>query len=319
MRNSHERPERRLMSVLWAMASRKLSSVNLNQLVALDALLAEGSVTRAAQQIGVSQSALSHTLSGLRDLFGDPLLTRGREGMVLSARAEQLSGPLRRALMDLELLLERDPSFDPLTTQREFRLATVDFIAARVATQLLPAFAKLAPQARLTVRPLSFPSLIESLECGDLDAVIGPRFAPGASVEQEAWREEDFVCVVRADHPGIGTELDLKTYVALDHLLISPTGSGTGWVDQALAERDLARRVIFRAPSFLMAPIIVANSDLVLTAPHSAVELFVQALDLRRLTPPIELAPLSLVLSWHRRSTDDAGQKWFRDLLTAAA
>lgn len=297
------------------MASPKLSSVNLNQLVALDVLLQEGSVTRAAQKIGVTQSALSHTLSGLRDLLGDPLLVRGRQGMVLSERAEQLSGPLRRTLTDLERLLVRDPSFDAATTEREFRLATGDFIAARVSSHLVPAFAERAPAARLTIRPLSTLTRLEMLERGDIDVLIGPRFDGGASIEHRAWRDERFVCVVRGDHPGVGDELDLKTYTELGHVLVSPTGSGTGWVDQALAERGLGRRVVLRAPSFLIAPVTVAASDLVLTAPESAVRPFIEGFGLRHVALPIELSPLALVLSWHRRSTDDPAQVWFRELL----
>lgn len=303
------------------MASPKLSSVNLNQLVALDTLLAEGSVTRAAQQIGVSQSALSHTLSGLRDLFGDPLLIRGREGMVLSERAVQLSGPLRRALLALERLLERESSFDPAATEREFRLATADFVAARVAAYFIPIFAQHAPRARLTIRPLSTASRLETLERGDIDVMIGPRFEGGASIDQCVWRDEPFVCIVRGDHPRVQGELDLdlETYAELGHVLVSPSGSGTAWVDQALAERGLNRHVVFRAPSFLMAPLIVAGSDLILTAPQSAVEPFVVPHGLLCVPPPLELAALPLALSWHRRANDDPAQQWFRSLLAQAA
>ncbi len=299
------------------MATRKLSSVNLNQLLALDTLLAEGSVTRAAKQIGVSQSALSHSLSGLRGLFGDPLLVRSRDGMVLSERAERLSGPLRRALLDLEHALEDDSSFDPLTSRREFRLATADFIAVRVATQLAPKIAKVAPNFRLTFRPIGMHSLLESLERGDIDAVIGPPLDHAKSIEQEPWRDEEFVCVVRGEPPHRDHQFDLETYAKLDHVLISPTGGGAGWVDEALAKHGLSRRVIFRVPSFLMAPLIVANSDLVLTAPLSSVAPFIQAHGFRRVAIPIEIAPLSLSLIWLRRHSEDPGHKWFRELLAS--
>ncbi|MEM6993795.1 MAG: LysR family transcriptional regulator [Myxococcota bacterium] len=301
------------------MASRRLSSVNLNQLVALDTLLDEGSVTRAAHKIGVTQSALSHTLAALRDLLGDPLLVRESSGMVLSDRAKRLSGPLRRNLAELERILSPEPSFDPATTERDFRLATEDFIAARVAAHLVPEFKAHAPHASLTIRPLTGISRVDALLSGEIDVLIGPTFDGGVHVQHQPWCDEPFACVVRRGHPQVGDTLDLETYVALGHVLVSPTGRGTAWVDQGLAERGLARRVVFRAPSFLMAPMIVASSDVVLTAPVGALQPFVDAFGLRQLPPPLPLAPLPLSLSWHRRNEALPAQQWFRTLLREAA
>ena len=298
------------------MGSPTLSSVNLNHMVALDALLSEGSVSRAARRIGVSPSALSHTLAALREMFGDPLLVRGREGMSLSPRAERLSGPLRKALRELERILDQEPGFDPATTTREFRVATGDFVAGRVVAPLLAAFAREAPEARISIRPLDVSRSLDILERGDVDLVLGPPLDGGESINVEPWAEEPFVCCVRADHPVVeGEAIELETYSSLDHILVSPAGTGTAWVDQALAERGSARRIVCRVPSFLVAPMIVAESDLVLTAPRSAVEPFVAGFALRLLESPVELPTLSLVSSWHRRDVDDPGHRWFRELI----
>jgi DNA-binding transcriptional LysR family regulator len=300
------------------MGSTSLSSMNLNHLVALDALLSEGSVAKAARRVGISASALSHTLATLRETFDDPLLVRGRDGMSLSPRAQQLAAPLREALRGIERILDQGPGFVPATTTRELRIATGDFVAARLAAELLAQMAARSPGAKLSVRPLDLSRCLDMLERGEVDLVLGPHLDAGESVEIEPWTEEPFVCCVRKDHPTVhGDEIDLDTYSSLDHILVSPTGTGSAWVDRALADRGFGRRVVCRVPSFLVAPMIVAESDLVLTAPRSAVAPFVAGLGLRLLAPPLELPALKLYASWHRRDTDDPGHRWFRTLIAS--
>ena len=141
------------MATRYRPAVPGLRGINLNLLVALDALLSEGSVTRAAERLGLSQSAMSHNLANLRVLFDDPLFVRTPEGMEPTARARALSAPLRAALYDLERVVASEPSFDPATARRGFTVATADFVAARLGADVIATLAAVAPGVDLSVRP----------------------------------------------------------------------------------------------------------------------------------------------------------------------
>lgn len=296
-----------------------LAAINLNHLLALDALLTEGNVTRAAKRVGISQSAMSHTLASLRRTFDDELLVRGRSGMQPTARALALAGPLRDALGGLRRVVDGDDGFDPALTTKELRIATADFVAATLGPAVVEALRREAPHATLTLRPLRMGELEAQLERGDIDLAIGPRVVAGASTITHTIAEHPFVCVVRADHPTVSRAPSLEEYMALDHLLVSPTGIGTAFVDEALAREGRHRHIACRVASFLVAPLVVARTDLVLTAPEGSARPFADALGLRLLPAPVEIPPLSLAMSYAARWQDDPCHRWFRRLVLRAS
>lgn len=300
------------------MAEHRLSEINLNLLAALDALLTESNVTRAAARMGITQSAMSHSLRQLREVLDDPILVRGPAGMTPTPRASQLMGPLRRGLSEIRNALVAAPAFDPATAQRDFTLAMSDIFSLQCVPPMLDILAREAPHIDLNVRPSSLGRDADLLEAGELDAALFVALEDRSVLRARKLYSEDFVCVVREGHPDVRGALPLDLYVKLSHALISPRGSGMSFVDTALAQRGLARRIALRVPFGLAAPIIVAQSDLVLTAPRSIAETFVRLAPLRLFDPPIEVRGFSVYLVWHERNDRDPAHMWLRDAMVRA-
>ena len=292
-----------------------LAGINLNLLVALDAVLEVGSVTAAARQVGVTQSAMSHSLRQLRELVGDPLLVRGPGGLVPTPRAESLRAPLRRALLDLQHALRDAPSFDPATAHRRFRLGAGDHIAYTVLPSLLERSTD-TPGLDFDVLPIRQTG-VEDLATGELDLVIGAYVPPAPGLRRELLFTDDFVCLVRRDHPVVRRRLTLRQFVRLPHVLISPTGTGTSPVDEQLAAMGMQRRVALRIRYFLAAPLVVARSELVLTAPRRLGELFARNFDVELYEPPLEIQSFAVEQLWHERYESDPGHQWLRQRVRA--
>lgn len=291
-----------------------LGGIDLNLLVAFDALLAERSVTRAARRIGLTQPAMSHALGRLRDLLDDPILVRSGSGMMATARAEALEEPIRRALREIDDALRTGPTFDPKTSTRTFTLAIGDYGELIVLPPLLARLAREAPGIDLRVLPIpeDYGRLVED---GTVDLVVNPIAAqlPAGLVKQKLF-DETFVCLVRKGHRA-ARKLDLSTFVALPHALIAPRGRAGGFVDDALAQKGLTRRIALTVPHFLVAPLVVASSDLILTVPERVARTFVGMAPLQILEPPLPLRGFSTYQVWHERRRTDPAHAWLRSLI----
>ncbi|NTX01749.1 MULTISPECIES: LysR family transcriptional regulator [Myxococcus] len=296
-----------------------LSGVNLNLVVALDALLTEGNVTRAATRVGITQSAMSHALRQLREQFGDALLIRGRGGMIRTPRAEQLAAPLHRGLLEVQRALRNESVFEARTSARRFTIASGDYFAAALLPPLLEMFDDEAPRVDLTIRPLVVSQVEAQLESGEVDLVIGAYPDPAPALRQQKLFTEDFVCVVRRDNSLVKEELDLETYLRLPHVLVSPRGEGAGAVDVALERLGRSRRIGLRIPYFLTAAISMVRSNHVLTAPRRLAELFLDLCPLRILPPPVSLRPFDVLQVWHERFDDEPAHRWLRGMVSRAA
>lgn len=302
--------------------------MNANLLVALDLLLGEASVTRAADRQGVTASAMSHSLRALREAFGDPLLTRSGSGMVPTPFAEKLRGPLRAALFDLQRVIESGTSFDPAVAKRGFVVRGPDFLTTVLAGEVARVLPREAPGVDIEFRPVArrgqgllLADLVE-LENGAVDAVLGATLADTSGVRTVPLYDERFVCVLRAGHPALRRRksLDLETFAALPHLLITITDERSPtWIDEALAARGLERRVALRTRYFMAAPLLVAESDLLLTCPEQLARYFAKRVHLAIFEPPLELPRYEEYLAWHPRFDADPASLWLRGLLLDAA
>jgi len=302
-----------------------LHRIDLNLLVALDALTRERSVTKAAERAGVTQSAMSHTLRRLRELFDDPLLVRGRGGMVLTPRAEALAIPLRSGLVSLARTLAEPQPFEPEHASRTFRVVSPDLFDALVLPTLIQRLAQQAPGVGLAVVPTP-KRLADSLETGDVDLAIHPvlldphPFDLGTQVDAELQSRtlfrDSFRCFVRNDHPALSgrRRLTLKTYTRLNHILVSPGGEGPGVVDRILHAQGLERRIALRVPHFATALEVIAQSDLVLTAPSSLSQCSTASTLASRPTP-LDLPEHAITMLWHPRFTEDPAHRWLRQLM----
>jgi DNA-binding transcriptional LysR family regulator len=322
MSSVHDGPER--------IAPGDLANIDLNLIVAFDALAHERNVTAAARRIGVTQSAMSHALRRLRELFGDPLLVRGRSGMVLTPRAEQLAVPVRSGLVTLGRALSGPGRFEPATARRAFRIATPDLYDVLVVPVLLERVRAQAPGIDLSVVPNDRRRLLDRLETGEVDAAVLPRFEPpehaqepnAAGLVRRLLFRDQHACLIRADHPALSSlrkrkALSLESYAALSHLVVS-AGDGPG-IDRILEQSGLKRRVALRIAAFYTALELVRRSDLILTAPTALARFAPKDGSVISFPPPFSLPGHSLNLTWHERFTQDPGHAWFREIVVEAS
>lgn len=296
-----------------------LADIDAGLLLALDALLEDRNVTHAALRLGISQPALSARLARLREMFADPLFvaaTAGR-GVVPTPRALALQGELAEILSRLRRLLDGPARFDPQRTRRTFVLAAYENPAAILTPGLVAQLTAEAPGARLAVvGPGS--DIVERLERGTVDLLVAGAETADSDLMRRVLFEDRLVTAQRHGHPRGMSALDLDTFCALDHLLISADGGGfSGLVDAGLAAIGRTRRVTVSIQSYALAPVILAVNDCVCTLPRRFLERFAKELDL--FAPPVELASTRLWALWHPRSQDDQGHTWFRERLYAAA
>lgn len=297
-----------------------LRSVDLNLLVALDVLVRERSVTRAGEQMGLSQPAMSNVLARLRRLLDDPVLVRSPQGMVPTRRVAELVGPVREALDDLQTALGGEVAFDPGRARRVFRVAAMDHAWVVLVPHLARRLAERAPGVRLDFVPYG-ESTGDDLEAGGLDAAVlaGPRHGRRAGFEQAELYDDNFDCIVRRDHPRVGERLTLERYLELGHVVASPRSRRGGLVDRALQRRGLSRRVHVIVPHFAAAPFVVARTELVATLPRGVARPFARMLDLALFPPPLALDGGPWFLVWHQRSGRDRGHAWLRDEILGIA
>ncbi|MFD5625054.1 LysR family transcriptional regulator [Streptomyces sp. NPDC127072] len=300
-------------------SSRPEPALDANLAVALNALLAEQSVTRAAARLRTSPAAMSRTLGRLRRVLQDPLLVRAGQTMVPTPRAEALREEAAAVVRGLGALLSPGAGVDPSDLRRTFTLQAADLVGAALAPGLLRLARQEAPGVSLRFRAEELeagPALREGridLEVGSIDHVD-----PETRVEELVTLR--MAAAVRSGHPLAEGPLTPEGLAAADHVVVSRRGRFTGPLDTALAERNLHRRVAVVLPSHLAAMTLAAHSDavcLIPTAPPGAARSpladSAAVLGLRLLDIPLPLPPLRIGMAWHPRHMADGGHRWLRD------
>jgi DNA-binding transcriptional LysR family regulator len=293
-------------------------AVNLNLLVAFDALVEERSVTRAARRIGVSQPALSASLGRLRALFGDPLFRRAAHGLEPTPRALELSGPVRQGLRLLGDALS-PPSFDPGEARRTFVILASDYVEFVLLPPLLRRIAAVAPGVTLQLLPWGLHEIPPQLARGEADLLIGFYDQVPPQHAAEPLFEEEYAVILRRRHPTIKKRLTLARYLECGHVLVSEKSGSPGSVDRALAAQGKSRRVAARVSHFLMVPMLVARTDLVAALSRRVAEPFAAALKLQIFPAPLALPKSRIGHAWHQQMTADPGHRWLRAQIQAVA
>lgn len=297
-----------------------LRNVDANLLIALHALLCEKNVTRAAKRVGREQSSMSHALGRLRDHFGDPLLVPAGRALVLTERARSLVEPVAAAVAQVERVFAASASFDPRTCARTFHVATTDNLELYVVPALVALLADEAPSVDLRCYHLSGDWRGE-LARGELDLKLGRGYALPAGFHAEELLHERLVGVVRAGH-AIGPAPSLAEYTQVAHIVVSPGGAPGAMVrsgvDEVLARQGLARRVVVAVPHFLVAPHVVAGTDLMLTVSERLIAPFLSPLGLRVVPLPLELRSYALTQVWAERSHHDPAHGFLRSAVRRA-
>jgi DNA-binding transcriptional LysR family regulator len=303
----------------FGLSAMQLRGVDTHLIVALHALLSRQSVTRAAKDVGLSQSSMSHALARLRTHFDDPLLVQAGRGMVLTERARSLVAPVAEAISRLETVFGRPEPFVAKSSRRTFRVAATDNVELYAMPHLAMVLQKQAPNVDVRVTALPEDWALALLR-GDIDLKLGRAYPVASTLRAQSLATESFAAVVRRGH-SVSAAPTLREYAALDHLVVMPTSTGgepQSQVDVALGRHGVRRRIALAVPHFLVAPFIVASSDLVLTAPERLLATFVPTLRLRRIELPVKVGGYGLSQVWAARASEDLGLRWLRDSIAGA-
>lgn len=285
---------------------------DLNLLVALDVLLEERSVTRAARRLGLTTSATSHALARCRDWLGDPLLVRTGRTMTTTPRAARLGPRIRAILVELGHTLAEEPSFDPARSTRRLSLVCADLLAAFLP-ELLATFGRDAPGVDLDVVSPTNRGVVATLLDGSHDLGLGgPPPTGGEDVRARTLGTVRLALLVRSDHPLAQGPVDLERWLAWPHVVVRG-GPGPGIVGSALAALGRQRRIGLTIPSFALGPHALIGTDLVLAAPRELAAPLCGPFGLRLLDLPIEVPAIPVVMSWPERLQADPGHRWLRD------
>lgn len=294
-----------------------ISGVDLNLLVVFNAIYAEASITKAGETLHLTQPALSHALSRLRDLLDDPLFVRTGHKMVPTPLANEIIGPVRRALAEIESTFKQLHKFVPASSMREFRIGVRHVVESTTIPGLASRMAEQAPQVKLSSMHYERDNLYGELASGSLDVAIDALRPKVQGVRHQPLLSGRMVVVARQGHPRVQSGIDLATYLELDHVLASSRRTGPGVEDLALHRLGLERRIKLRCQHFSTACEAVARTDLILTM----FERYAQALNAplaNRIFPlPYEAPVHELYLYWHESAEQEPGNRWLREQIAA--
>lgn len=308
---------------------KALHRIDLNLLVYLDVLLRECNVTQAANQLGLSQPAMSNGLRRLRDLFNDPLLVRTSDGMTPTARALELEPLVRDILSGIERAIQPTSEFDPMDAKQVIRVMASDYAESTLFPAVLQQLRELAPGLTLDVMTPSDVSFLD-VERGKIDLVINRFDQMPQSFHQITLWTDSFACLLSRDNP-ILERFDLESYLAANHIWVSKTGMGVGvgvdpddvqrlgWVDHALDAMGKKRNIRVFTRHYQAAMTLAEQNDLIVTLPTRATWL-------KRDNPrvvvrdcPFTVPPLELKMAWSPLLQHNPAHRWVRQLITQIA
>lgn len=290
-----------------------LASLDLNLLVALDALLLEANVGRAAMRIGLSQPAASHALRRLRDVLGDPLLVRTGARMELTPRAQALRAPLAQALDQVRGLFMPD-EFDAARSERRFRLMMPDLAVELLMPPLMKKLDTLAPGVRIDVVPWRGPAIFTAEFARTIDMVISIGDAFRGFHRQLLYTDSDALAV-RKGHP-LGMRLkNNDTFFSARHVAVIIRGQNEDLIDTWLRSRGLERRIALVVPSYIEALHVAARTDLVAFVPRRLIAALAKQLSLAAIAPPIDPGTDEQFMFYPTRAQMDPGSIWLRTLM----
>lgn len=293
-----------------------LSRIDLNLLVVLDALVEEKQLARAATRLGKSAAEMSQALAKLRKLVGDPVLVRAQGKMVPTARAWELHAQAHRLLGKIEELLTPPERFDPKSSRHTFTLGTSDYAELVLLPALVQKLGEVAPGVRVAVRGLDAEQPFAELEAGRVDLLVAELAETPPSAKRQVLLAERPVAVVRRGHPKIREKVNALTPAnvgELDFVQVVPR-SGIRASMPDLNEVGLEQHIALKVPSFLVAPMVVAQTDHAAVLPERVARHFAQILPLRVLELPVRLEASPLALAW-RNAEEPIALTWLRGII----
>ncbi|WP_028303337.1 LysR family transcriptional regulator [Oceanospirillum maris] len=292
-----------------------LRQFDLNLLVLFEALITERHVSRAAEKVFLSQSAMSHALNRLREQLDDPLLIRTENGLQPTPRALEMLPEVRNALRQIERSLAPPNAFAPENSQRDFVIACTDYFEAAVFPQMMSYFQVIAPNITIEARMIIDDAFLSDLETGAVDLVVGMDICESipSHLEAQSWITEQQICLLAKDNETHLKQLSLEDYIQRPHIVFSDlAGSNANAIDHWLAERKLSRRAIARTVNYMAAAKIVAQSQAIMTLPYQMGLLFSEMLPVRLVQPPEGLPSVQMTQIYHPLFAKEPGRIWLQ-------
>jgi DNA-binding transcriptional LysR family regulator len=291
-----------------------LSAIDIKLLLVFEAVMTERSVSRAAQELGMSQPTVSRSLNQLRRLFDDELFIRSPGGVMPTPRASDLAGPIHDVLMRLHRIVE-PAGFVPETAIRTFHLAVSDHCSTLILPALEERLRQAAPGIELRIRPKVEPFFADELDAGEIDFALGVIRDLPPRLQHVTLFNESYVCVMRAAHPLAAAPLHYGDFVSADHLTVTHVGDVTQVVDTLLRARGISRRVVLSINQSLLAPVVLARSDLILTTFRHMVERLPAFAGLHVTPVPLDIKPVAIRLVWHGGLARHPAHDWLRRMI----
>jgi LysR family transcriptional regulator, nod-box dependent transcriptional activator len=294
-----------------------LASIDLNLLVTLNAVLTEKHLTRAGEQLGLSQPSMSHALGRLRRMFDDELLIRiGRE-YELTPLATELLDPVRNILKEIELTIERRPHFDPARDERVFTVAASDYATYLVFQPALQHLQDEAPRVHLQVHPLR-PRAREETEAGEIDMSIWP-LEVGPDLPHEVLFTDRWVAVAWAGHSEVDGTISLDQFLALPHVAYGPGIGSLGILENRMLAEHPEETIAMSVESFFLLPFMLTRTRYIAVVHERLAKRLSHVSDIKILELDFKTEPITEAIYWHPRLTLDPGHRWLRELLMRSA
>lgn len=296
------------------MRATDIHRMDLNLLRVFMALMEEGSVTAAGDRLGLAQSSISHALTRLRAALDNPLFVRTTRGMQPTPLALSLAEPIGNALLALEKAFDQGRAFDPAASSRVFQLLMTDVVELIVLPPLMHYLHETNCKVGVVTTQLPRASYRDSLETGKADLALGQLPASHTDFFQQLLFQDDLACVMRAENP-VRRDFTLASYLEADHLIVGTPAVSELLVKKALGSQASQRRVGLYVPHYIVAPFIIADTDLIAVLPRSVCRTFARMGNLVELPLPFYIPPTEVRQFWHARSNHDPGCQWLRRVI----
>lgn len=302
------------------MKSINLSAIDLNLLVAFEALLEQRSVTKAAEQIHIGQPAMSASLNRLRILFEDELFVRLGRQMQPTLKAQTIAPGILAALQQIRQTVTSSQAFEPISSDRTFALGSSDYTSLVLVPPLLQFSCQTAPSLNFRMIGFEKDSVGDLLEQGAIDVALGVFPNPPRQTKWAPIFEERFVGIARQGHPAVkhGT-MSLETFAHLSHALGTLRRDTTGAIDRALDEQNLERRIALTTPHMMILPFVIASSDLVAALPQRIALHLETVCNLTIFELPVKTKPWMVSMLWSALSDQDEANRWLRNAIKAVS
>lgn len=292
-------------------------AIDLNLLIVFDALMQERNLTRAGRLLGLSQPTTSHALARLRQMLNDELFIRTPDGMQPTPRAEQMAEPIRDALRVLSLTLEPE-DFDASQSTRSFTLVVNNYAARAIVPTLARRVGEAAPNVSLDIRPVGMVDVLEQLDGGGVDVALAPLVDGGERFKCVRVTDDDYVALLDVNHPAAAEpSITAERLAAIPHVVITSSGDDTSFVDRALEEQGLFRRIATRVP-FLSVVLMLVGANRLAIIPRRAANGLATVCPLIVKELPFASPRIVLSMIWHRRLDNHPAQRWLRGMIRAS-